>query len=73
MLHKVLRCIHSTPHLYFVTKLTEQTTDDHRIAQDVEVHQGSDVGTSGVENGVHCDSMMVTADAEADKENMVPP
>eukprot|EP00978_Attheya_sp_CCMP212_P032328 scaffold125706_cov56-Attheya_sp.AAC.4 len=47
--------------------------DDHRTAQDVEVHQGGDVGTSGVENGRDRDSMLATDDAEADKENAGPP
>eukprot|EP00978_Attheya_sp_CCMP212_P016835 scaffold44468_cov29-Attheya_sp.AAC.2 len=54
-------------------KLTYQSMDDHRTAQDVEVHQGGDVGTYGVENGRDRDSMLATDDAEADKENFVPP
>ena len=68
--------IHFTPlpHLgYFVAKLTDQSMDEHRTAQDVEVHQGGDVGNSGVENGRDRDSMLATDDAESDKENTVPP
>eukprot|EP00978_Attheya_sp_CCMP212_P011182 scaffold27391_cov67-Attheya_sp.AAC.1 len=44
--------------------------NDHRTAQDVEVHQGGDVGTSGVENGRDRDSMLATDDAEADKRRI---
>ena len=65
-----------TPHrcrIYFVAKLTDQSMDEHRTAQDVEVHQGGDVGNSGVENGRDRDSMLATDDAESDKENTVPP
>jgi hypothetical protein len=66
--------IHSTPlpHL-FRGQLTDQSMDEHRTAQDVEVHQGGDVGNSGVENGRDRDSMLATDDAESDKENTVPP
>eukprot|EP00978_Attheya_sp_CCMP212_P007224 scaffold16761_cov60-Attheya_sp.AAC.1 len=42
---------------------------DHITAQHVEVHQDSDVGTSGVENGADHDSMLLATNfAEADKE-----
>eukprot|EP00978_Attheya_sp_CCMP212_P030744 scaffold114206_cov73-Attheya_sp.AAC.4 len=59
--------------IYFVVKLSDQSMDDHRTAQDVKVHKGGDVGTSGVENGRDHDSILVTDDTEADKENTVPP
>jgi len=56
-----------------VAKPTDQSMDEHRTAQDVEVHQGGDVGTSRVENGRDRDSTLATDDAESDKENTVPP
>jgi hypothetical protein len=55
-----------------VAKLTYQSMDEHRTAQDVKVHQDGDVGSSGVKNGRGRDSMLATDDAESDRKNMVP-
>jgi len=52
---------------------SKKTKEDNRTAQVAEVHQGDNVGTSGVENGADRDSMLATDDAEADEENTVPP
>jgi hypothetical protein len=46
--------------------------DGHRTEADVGVDQVSDIGSSGVENGIDRDAILAADDVEANKENAGP-